>query len=408
MTISPFPPSTQHVTAAAGHSAIDSTPEAPVVFVGAQDTTIPHRYIAETARPLSPPQPITNVLQDKRYQSPLRYPGAKRGLVPVIAAVIERAVKSRAIPAVDLLIEPFAGGASASLRLVGLGVVNRAVLSDADPLVASFWQVASAEPQKLIARMRDEHERWVKPGGDIALSRWDYWKAWRPDATASVSTNRFEMAVKCLFLNRTTFSGILHGGAGPIGGRAQTSAYDIGCRFNPDGLAERVEYVGHLYETHRIADVWCLDWKDALDQVSSAYKSVGPDKTLAYLDPPYFEKSQHLYNKSFGSARDAREWTGSMDHQTLAGYLRTEARFRWLLSYDHDPELLSNPMLYAPSRMRPSSDHPEVRSWFISKRLVDFTYTTSAQSGRSATSELLLTTLPASAVPTSDRLKPLS
>jgi hypothetical protein len=45
-----------------------------------------------------------------------------------------------------------------------------------------------------------------------------------------------DIAVKCLFLNRTTFSGILHGRAGPMGGRKQQSDYKIDCRFNKDGL----------------------------------------------------------------------------------------------------------------------------------------------------------------------------
>jgi DNA adenine methylase len=180
--------------------------------------------------------------------------------------------------------------------------VNRAVLADPDPLVASFWQVAASEPQKLIARMREEHETWAERGGEVALRRWDYWKSWRPDAVNSSATNRFEMAVKCLFLNRTTFSGILHGRAGPIGGRTQTSAYDIGCRFNPDGLP------------------------NASSTSATCTRRTGSPTSGA----------------SIGRTR----WTGSMDHQTLAGYLRTEARFRWLLSYDHDPELLSNSMLY--------------------------------------------------------------
>ena len=78
-----------------------------------------------------------------------------------------------------------------------------------------------------------------------------------------------ELATKCLFLNRTTFSGILNGRAGPIGGRAQSSEFGIGCRFNLDGIVERLEYVGHLYNTGRLVDVWCSDWNDTLHGVAS-------------------------------------------------------------------------------------------------------------------------------------------
>ena len=66
---------------------------------------------------------------------------------------------------------------------------------------------------------------------------------------------RREAATKALFLNRTTFSGILHGRAGPLGGRRQRSSTTLGSRFNPDGLAERLRFVGHLYDTGRLLDV---------------------------------------------------------------------------------------------------------------------------------------------------------
>jgi hypothetical protein len=66
---------------------------------------------------------------------------------------------------------------------------------------------AAADTDWLIDRM------WSEP---VTLERWDHWRAWRP----ARPTDR-DIAMKCLFLNRTTFSGILHGRAGPIGGRRQ-------------------------------------------------------------------------------------------------------------------------------------------------------------------------------------------
>ena len=61
--------------------------------------------------------------------------------------------------------------------------------------------------------------------------------------------------MKCLFLNRTTFSGILGGHAGPIGGRSQSSDHTIDCRFNKDALAERILNVKRLHDEGRIAGV---------------------------------------------------------------------------------------------------------------------------------------------------------
>ena len=84
---------------------------------------------------------------------------------------------------------------------------------------------------------------WDEP---VTPERWDYWRSRRSTDLADR-----EMAVKCLFLNRTTFSGILHGRAGPIGGRRQVSRYDIGCRFNKAALECRLRFIGDFYASNR-------------------------------------------------------------------------------------------------------------------------------------------------------------
>lgn len=244
------------------------------------------RHIKTRPRTIQAPAGrLDHPLAKGRYQTPLRYPGAKTGLANLIGRLVESAKTSSQVRKVDLLVEPFAGGASTSLRLVGAGVVDRILLADADPLVAAFWQVAADQTDPLIDRMADEHKKYVARSGHTALQRWDYWRQWTPPPGMTVTTARFEAAVKCLFLNRTTFSGILHGQAGPIGGRRQESQYDIGCRFNVDALSERLSYVGHLYQTGRLVDVWCKDWKDTLATVPEWYPQLIPNHVLAYLDP---------------------------------------------------------------------------------------------------------------------------
>lgn len=312
---------------------------------------------------------------------------------------------------IDLLVEPFAGGASTSLRLVGDGTVERAVLADADPMVASFWKVAAARTSELVERISYEHEEFIKGGSSRALARWDYWRAWTPATGVSRATEELELATKCLFLNRTTFSGILHGRAGPIGGRKQESEYTIGCRFNVDALTERLEYVGHLYEIGRIADVWCADWKDTLNRVVTYYKTLVPNRVVAYLDPPYISKSWKLYRQSFdvkSSQLGAEvEWTAGLQHYRLAQYLRTESRFRWILSYDYADVLLEDPALYAARAMHPSAEVRAlegVKTWRISKRAVCLNYSASSRTGRRTARELLLTTLPRSVIPVDEHL----
>lgn len=358
------------------------------------------------------PGAVAHPLAAGRYQSPLRYPGAKSGLSNVISEVLIAAQRSAQARAVDLLVEPFAGGASTTLRLIGSGTVARALLADADPMVAAFWQVAAARTQDLIARISHEHLTFVAVGGTTALERWDYWRAWNPAPGISRATQDLELATKCLFLNRTTFSGILHGQAGPIGGRAQTSDYDIGCRFNLAGLTERLEYVGHLYDTKRIVDVWCADWKTTLHGVASHYKTLLPDRVVAYLDPPYLSKSGKLYRRSFdiSAAQSGRDldWMAALQHYNLAEYLRREMQFRWVLSYDYDDRLLTHDALYAARAMQPSPETRAltgVKAWRISKRLVTLNYTASSRTGRGTAQELLLTTLPPGTVPVNERLR---
>ncbi|GLZ04837.1 hypothetical protein Acsp03_23030 [Actinomadura sp. NBRC 104412] len=360
----------------------------------------------------SAPAEVTHPLAFGRYQSPLRYPGAKSGLTRVIGELLAAAQRSAQIKKIDLLVEAFAGGASTSLRLVGAGIVERTLLADADPMVAAFWQVAASRTQELIERIADEYTKYVAVGGDTALERWDYWRAWTAAPGIGRSTRDLEFATKCLFLNRTTFSGILHGQAGPIGGRAQTSEYGIGCRFNLNSLTKRLAYIGHLYDTGRIVDVWLSDWKSTLHGVASHYKTLLPDRVVAYLDPPYLSKSGKLYQRSFDvravEAGNDLDWVSARQHYDLAEYLREEMQYRWILSYDYNERLLTDGALYAAKAMRPTSSSRElkgVRSWRISKRIVTLNYSASSRTGRGPAQELLLTTLPPTTVPINERLQ---
>jgi len=384
----------------------------PFTAAGTRLAVIPEapQHVGLSVRPIrGKADELNHALATGRYQTPLRYPGAKTGLANLIGRLVESAKASRQVGRVDLLVEPFAGGASTSLRLVGAGTVDRILLADADPLVAAFWQVAAAETERLVDRMIDEYSRYITRGGHIALERWDYWRQWKPPIGMAMGAARFEAAVKCLILNRTTFSGILHGRAGPIGGRKQQSPYNIGCRFNVQALAERLRYVGHLYETGRLIDVWCKDWRDTLADVPEWYAHLIPNHVLAYLDPPYLQKSKNLYQRSFdahGGYAPAPVsdllWSNDLVHYRLAEYLRQKMRFRWVLSYDAHRSLLTDSALYRCDRMTPTLDDAAflgVKEWRISKRLVSLRYTMSGKTGRGPADELVITTLPPLTVP---------
>ena len=161
--------------------------------------------------------------------------------------------------------------------------------------------------------------------------------------------------------------------------------------------------------------MWCKDWRQTLDDVAEQYAQLLPSRVLAYLDPPYLEKSPKLYQRSFdphrGYARAPVEdlhWSDWLMHYQLAEYLRRSAQFRWILSYDAHLSLTSDRWLYGADRMTPTQDNRDylgVHTWRISKRHVTLRYSASAGAGRGPREELLLTTLPPSTVPVDHELR---
>lgn len=325
-----------------------------------------------------------------RYLSPLRYPGAKAKLTPLIARMIESAIAGGRLKHPLTLVEPFAGGAATTLRLLTDGVVDHAMIADADPLVASFWIEAATNPAALIESMNDEVGTYVAGGGQTAVDRWDYWHTWEPSPSDDPVSVQRQWAMKCLFLNRTTFSGILHGNAGPIGGRAQTSEYKIGCRFNPDALADRIRWIAHLHSIGKLATPSLARWQDSLRT------QLEPAQAIVYLDPPYVEKSARLYKTGFSERFDNPDrWEGLTEHEELATYLATGTSLRWILSYDDHPALLSSDTLYADTATRPTpstmAEGGQARD--IIRRRVGLQHSASSQKKRRQVPELILTTL---------------
>lgn len=233
--------------------------------------------------------------------SPLRYPGAKRWMANYIKlSILQNPIQPR------LFVEPFAGGASVSLSVLYEGLVERVGLVDRDPLVAAFWQTLFFDTDWLIEQILST---------EITLQKWEKLKATKPETTR-------EKAFTCLYLNRTSFSGILKHNAGPLGGKAQTSPYKIDCRFPRETLVKRIEDIAQYRD--RIAFVWNYHWRTALGKIQQmqTYGSA-ENAALFYLDPPFYKKADELYNHYFSHA----------DHLQLRDYLSSMNQ-PWILSYD--------------------------------------------------------------------------
>ena len=235
--------------------------------------------------------------------SPLRYPGGKRKLAHVVHSLLELDSE----PA-ELLVEPFVGGAAVAISFLE-NTDARIAIADADPLVATFWKVVFSAKAPDLANMVLE----TKPTLDL----------WR-QTRASKLTSDLGRAYKCLFLNRTSFSGILNKRAGPIGGLEQTSNYGLGCRFNAEALAARILTLSEYRD--RVIMLGCQDWRDTASVIRKKVRGSKRRKLVWYLDPPFFEKADRLYQKVFTKT----------DHIRLSRQIdRLPGRF--ILSYDDVP-----------------------------------------------------------------------
>jgi DNA adenine methylase len=240
--------------------------------------------------------------------SPLRYPGAKRWMSGYILRAI---TQNKLFP--DLFIEPFAGGASVSLALLHFNLVERIALIDRDPLLAAFWHTVFFDTDWLI----DQVEKT-----EVSVKKWEQLKK------QEHKTIR-QKAFACLFLNRTSFSGILAPNAGPIGGKSQRSKYKIDCRFNKFTIIKRILRVAQYRD--RVEFVWNLHWRTALYKANKMQKRGKlPNKLLYYLDPPFYNKSAALYSYHFDHD----------DHLILRDFLFS-LEHPWILSYDSHPEIIS-------------------------------------------------------------------
>jgi DNA adenine methylase len=264
-------------------------------------------------------------------------------LLPYIASFLQ---EHRVAPA--LFVEPFAGGAGVALQLLADGVVDSIGLSDVDPLVSAFWETLFCDVEWLIRQVETV---------EVTVGKWKWFTDYRP-------TSRRGRALKFLFLNRTSFSGIVGCRSGPIGGRDQTSENKIDCRFPRKRLIRRIRQAHALKD--KVAFVWGLDWHQALRRIQrmQAAGRLAGDIFL-YLDPPFFRKAEELYTHHFVAA----------DHRRLRDSL-IRLQIPWLLSYDAGAEATT---LYGDRDLRLTLDH---------------VYTVSKADHRHPVQEILITNLP--------------
>jgi DNA adenine methylase len=236
------------------------------------------------------------------FHSPLRYPGGKRKLANFMALVLRTNRLSD-----GEYVEPYAGGAAVALSLLYGEHVRRIHINDLDRGVYSFGNAALNNTSDLCRRIRTT---------EITRDEWERQRL----VQAASDPDPFDLGFSTFYLNRTNRSGIIRGGM--IGGKAQTGRWKIDARFNREDLVRRIERVGRWRSRIELSN---LDASRLLQGVEAAL----PDRSLLYLDPPYYFKGQEeLYVNCYGPS----------EHGEIAALVRLLDR-PWVVSYDDVTEI---------------------------------------------------------------------
>ena len=233
--------------------------------------------------------------------SPLRYPGGKAKLAPILAQIIKANGLNGCV-----YFEPFAGGAGAALRLLRERVVSELYLNDLDPRICSFWYAALNDPNRFADTILS-----------VPLTVEEWWKQKRVCMEADVS-NPFELGFATFYLNRCNRSGVILG-SGPIGGFRQAGPWKIDARFNRENLATRIIELSNFRDEIHVTQLDALEF--LLKRLPRGRKR---GDVFVYLDPPYYSRGSRLYMNSYKDE----------DHRNLARYMRRQRMLKWIASYD--------------------------------------------------------------------------
>ena len=237
--------------------------------------------------------------------SPLRYPGGKSKLSPLLRYIINNKVENH----ISTYIEPFAGGAAVALDLLYSGTVDNIIINDYDKAIYSFWRAVINEPSRFIQAIQQCH---------ISIEEWHRQKDIYNNQKSKYS---FELGFATFFLNRTNRSGILS--AGPIGGYDQNGNYLIDARFNKKRLISKIEKIVQ-YKKH--IKVYNKDIRQFVKLIITNHQ----EDSFVYFDPPYFLKGKELYKNFFLPK----------DHQEIKETIVQELNCPWIMTYD-DEETIS-------------------------------------------------------------------
>jgi len=239
---------------------------------------------------------------ERRFPSPLRYPGGKGRLANYVKILLTQN---------DLAdvhyVEPYAGGASIALSLLFEEYARRIHINDLNRSIYAFWHSVLDETDNLCRLIRDTK---------VSIEERERQRAVQDDPDASL----IALGFSTFFLNRVNRSGIIRGGV--IGGKKQDGPWALDARYNRSDLTERIEKIARYRRRISLTNL------DAVEFLQNYVPNL-PANTFVYLDPPYYGKGKDLYQHFYEHA----------DHAAIAALVPTIQQ-PWIVSYDQHAKLL--------------------------------------------------------------------
>lgn len=233
-----------------------------------------------------------------------RYPGGKAKLKSVVIKKLSQYYTD----GVEYC-EPFFGGGSVGLNFILSSNCKKVCLNDYDYGVACLWNSVIYYPEYL-----KEAVKLFEPSVEAFHS-------FKQDLLSGIKESMVSTGFKKLAIHQISYSGLGTKSGGPLGGKDQKSKYKIDCRWSPDYICKKIDKIHNMFKgvSIKFKAVMSEDFSTILESL---------DKSLTYLDPPYYVKGNDLYQHGF--THD--------DHLRLAESLRKHNN-RWVLSYDDCPEI---------------------------------------------------------------------
>lgn len=233
------------------------------------------------------------------FYSPLRYPGGKTRLANFLTSAIKKNFSKKEK---IILVEPYAGGAGASLTLLFSENVDKIIINDLDKAIFAFWKIAIADTDFLINKIKKVN---------INIEEWKKQKEIYNNPSSSVK----ELAFATLFLNRTNRSGIIEGG--PIGGMEQSGFWNVQARFTKQTIISRLEKIKEFKNKISVRNL------DGITLLRQLKKNKCKNRYFIFLDPPYYQKGKSLYLNHYVDK----------DHKKLLKLLE-KSSLKWVMTYD--------------------------------------------------------------------------